>query len=128
MGQSRPKFGMEGVDRCTPNLEETWGCRTQKKSCRYLPAVWFEHSARKSSLYLTFCTESNCIGSLRFCIRPHLVKSLTYTFKATKVPGYDDILPKVVKSVMKLLRTDFAVQWNCVEFTGDGSYLRSQLI
>jgi len=69
-----------------------------------------EHSARKSSLYLTFCTESNCIGSLRFCIRPHLVKSLTYTFKATKVPGYDDILPKVVKSVMKLLRTDFAVQ------------------
>ena len=40
------KSGRKGVDQCKPNFNTIWerGCRTQKKSCRFLQP--FEHNAR----------------------------------------------------------------------------------
>jgi len=44
MGHFEAKFREEGLDRFSSDLKETWGCRMQKKLCRYL--VPFEHNAQ----------------------------------------------------------------------------------
>jgi len=42
----------------------------------------------------------NQLAILYFCTTPHEIIELVSTFKANKSPGYDDVLPKIVKSVI----------------------------